>query len=240
MHYIFLILSSPDLHNCVRGINNKCSPFYFPRKEEKNWRKPLRWARLPFRDTRYMLMMLVQIKNLKKPSSHQEFLTNNFRKVLCIPRKGRKSGTKCWKEEIRISLERLKNHSTSPQELTLKIHTNKPCSLEWNLAKMTKIPRQTKTLQNEATLNPLGTQSTQALIRSKPELAKEYCHQPKETNPSISHYAGIPCKILRSSKGDQWYTAHPLQCFRQKILSSGRLGSAWNVLFSYMSENLRP
>lgn len=160
MHYIFLILSSPDLHNCVRGINNKCSPFYFPRKEEKNWRKPLRWAHLPFRDTRYMLMMLVQIKNLKKPSSHQEFLTNhNFRKVLCIPRKGRKSGTKGWKEEIRISLERLKNYSTSLQESTLKIHTNKPCSLEWNLAKMTKIPRQTKTLQNEATLNPLGNKA---------------------------------------------------------------------------------
>lgn len=160
MCYICLILSSPKLYNCVRGTNNKCSPVCFPWKEEKKLRKPLRWAHLPFRDTRYMLMILVCIKKFKKPSSHQEFITNhNFRKVLRIQSKGRKFGTKYWKGEIRLSLERLKNSSTSLQELTLKIHTNKPCSLKWNLIKMTEIPRQTKTFQNAATLNPLSNKA---------------------------------------------------------------------------------
>lgn len=62
------------------------------------------------------------------------------------------------------SLERLKNPSTPLQELTLKIHTNKPCSLEWNLIKMTKIPQQSKTFQNAAPLNPVSNKAQQLLL----------------------------------------------------------------------------
>lgn len=207
LNTFYLILSALELHNCVRGMNNKHTLLLPMEGRKKKLRKPLRRAHLPFRDTKYTLMILVCIKNLKKPSSHQEFITNhNFRKVLCIQSKGRKFGTKCWKEEIRLSLERLKNPSTSLQELTLKIHTNKPCSLEWNLIKMTKIPQQSKTFQNAAPLNPVSNKAQQLLL--DPNLSL-----PRNTDISLQKQTpGFLTELV--------FPAKPFQVLKETVLHS--------------------